>query len=187
MLEAEKSWASTESVRSEHPVRHNMAIESFLLHFRNLRDFLYPSKHAWTKEFYFDDVIANDFSCDWLGVEDDWKECSVAERDRINKKLSHLSYSRPELHKKAPEGWPISEMSRSIQRSFAQFIANLPAARKEWFRDIIVGNLETPSMTWITGKHAEGRDVRIECSARADHLFPSESLDYWSSQFRRFP
>ena len=136
LLEAERLWVELEPKKHEASTRYNIAIEDFLFHFRNLRDFLYPSKHAWTKEIYFDDVIAHDFDPGWHGVEDDWEECSPDERERINKMLAHLSYSRPNLHRKVPGGWPISAMSKAAQKELAKFIRGLPPERKEWFKDI---------------------------------------------------
>ena len=129
MLEAEKLWNRAKQQRDS---TYNMAIECFLLHFRNLRDFLYPSPGAWTNQFYFDDVIANDFWSEWRSVYEDWTECSADEKSRIDKLLAHLSYSRPSLD----HAWPIPKMSTAIQNALAEFLTSLPDERKEWFTAI---------------------------------------------------
>jgi hypothetical protein len=128
LLEAEKLWEQRKDIAGADALR-NMAIECFLLHFRNLRNFFYPSRDAWTNSFYFDDQIAHDFWSGWDAVEDDWSECSPDERNRLNKLLSHLSYSRRGLDHK----WPIQEMSRAIRNALAQFLAALPDDRRTWF------------------------------------------------------
>src|SRR5258705_4608571 len=73
----------------------NLAIECFLLHFRNLRDFLYPPSEPWTGKKAEDNVIAFDFCPQWKQLREDWAECSPNETDRLNKLLAHLTYSRP--------------------------------------------------------------------------------------------
>lgn len=107
----------------------NAAIECYLVHFRNIRDFLYPTAESWTDERYFDDVIAWDFCSEWLEVAEDWKECSLAERTRINKLLAHISYTRPQLG----HDWPIAQMHAAIQNSVSEFVAKLSPDRKKWF------------------------------------------------------
>lgn len=129
MLEAEKLWQRTKHQRD---ATYNMAIECFLLHFRNLRVFLFPPAEAWTNKFYYDDVIAFDFWKEWRSQNDDWKEFSPTEKKRIDKLLAHLSYLRGSLD----HHWPIPEMSVAIQAAFAEFIKKLPCDRQKWFEAI---------------------------------------------------
>lgn len=121
--------AAQKSLNTLPGFEHNIAIETFLVHFRNVRDFLYPVTDSWLNDRYVDDVIAFDFCSDWLSVADDWKECSANERDRVNKLLAHISYSRPELDHK----WPVTDMLPAIRKSFAAFVSTLPSERKTWF------------------------------------------------------
>lgn len=117
-----KEPPGTRSLASDVPF--SMAIECFLTHFRNLRDFLYPKKAIQ------DDVIAFDFNDGWNKTIADWNPCSEDEGQRINKLLAHLSYSRPSLNHE----WRIGEMRHRITESMAEFIGSLPPDRKEWFR-----------------------------------------------------
>ena len=68
----------------------NMALESFLLHFRNLRTFLCPSTQKLTSP---DDVIASDFTTG-DGSEAGDATSFVLEKQRIDKMLAHVSYTR---------------------------------------------------------------------------------------------
>src|SRR6516162_7282838 len=64
----------------------NMALESFLLHFRNLRAFLCPSLQRCTD----DDVLASDFLGKYDGADvGDPNNVNVA-KERLDKMLAHL-------------------------------------------------------------------------------------------------
>jgi hypothetical protein len=124
MNEAVREWKT-----SAPGIHQNLAIECFLLHFRIIREFLYPTRNSWTDKIKLDDVIAFDFAEQWLETEEDWIECSPNERHRINKLLAHISYSRPTLD----HSWPIPPMLAAIRKSFAAFVARLPQDRQHWF------------------------------------------------------
>lgn len=122
--ESARKWGNTPA-----GVEHNFATECFLLHFRNVRDFLYPPRESWTNPRYFDDVIAFDFCTKWLAISDDWIECSPDERTRINKLLAHVSYSRPQLD----HAWPVLKMLAAIRTEFCKFVSQLAPDRTCWF------------------------------------------------------
>ncbi len=122
--ESAKIWSSTSPGAA-----HNMAIESFLVHFRNLRDFFYPPFEAWTDKRKTDDVIAFDYCDQWHAAAPDWRELAPCERDRINKLLAHISYSRTALGR----DWPIREMLAAIRTSLSAFVTKLPTERQKWF------------------------------------------------------
>jgi hypothetical protein len=107
-------------------VEYNLAVECFLLHFRVVREFLFPGQKTWQSS---DDVVAFDFSEQWQKTDKDWKECSKDEQRRINKLLAHLSYSRPTL----AHSWPTSLMLEQIIQSFGQFLRSVPVERQSWF------------------------------------------------------
>lgn len=105
---------------------YNMAIECFLIHFRALRDFLCPDDTLWNN---LDNVIAFDYDSRWLIRYENWTPCSGDERNRVNKLLAHISYSRRGLDLR----WPINEMQQRIMRQLVEFILSLPHGRQEWF------------------------------------------------------
>lgn len=130
-------WMLNESARrwsnASDPIVHNIAIESFLVHFRNLRDFFYPPLGAWTDPKGADDVVAFDYCESWDKTAKDWQEVVPSEKDRINKQLAHISYIRPNLD----PNWPITQMLAAIRKSFLVFVDTLPAERRKWF-DVVV-------------------------------------------------
>ncbi len=108
---------------------YNMAVECFLVHFRNMREFLFPPTEAWNSRKRNDDVIAHDYQDSWKHTISDWTECSADEKNRIDKLLAHISYSRRNLD----HSWPIAKMTRAIFACLRQFISGLPGDRQEWF------------------------------------------------------
>lgn len=104
-------------------VMRNCAIESFLLHYRALREFF--SSHQKMKA---DDLKATDYLSTWqtsaLWVTD------KAEDDRINKRLAHLSKLRTTLDNK----WDLTYMEWSVSQTFEEFIAKLTASQQAWFQ-----------------------------------------------------
>jgi hypothetical protein len=105
-------------------VMRNCAIESFLLHFRALREFF--GSHQKMKA---DDLKATDYLSTWqtsaIWVTD------KAEGERINKRLAHLSKRRTTLDNK----WDLAYMEWSVSQTFEEFIAKLtPAQQQSWFQ-----------------------------------------------------
>jgi hypothetical protein len=70
-------------------VLKNMIIESFLIHARNLIDFLYPP--ATSKP---DDILSTDYNDNW---SEKIPEYFKKERERIHKRLAHISRRRNSL------------------------------------------------------------------------------------------
>jgi hypothetical protein len=95
----------------------NILVESFLIHARNLIDFLQPTTHLRD-----DDVIAADFfvgaAVDW---EDVFKKVNIFTpamdiegiRDRINKRLAHLTYDRLNIPP-GGDSWDTTLLTRAI-------------------------------------------------------------------------
>ena len=112
---------------SEHVLK-NLALEGFLLHLRNLRDFFY-SKTAKP-----DDVLAADFFEDphkWQSVRPPLATVVEEKRDRLNRQLAHLSYSRLSFQK----SWGnIGEMLSEVMKTVSAFLRSLPQEKASWFR-----------------------------------------------------
>lgn len=126
--ESAKRWSN-----ASDPIVHNIAIEAFLVHFRNLRDFFYPPLGAWTDPKGADDVVAFDYCESWDKTAKDWQEVVPSEKDRINKQLAHISYTRPTLDPK----WPISQMCTAIRTSLSEFVDTLSVERQKWFSGVV--------------------------------------------------
>src|SRR6185369_13751428 len=67
---------------STYDLEFNMTIESFLIHYRILQDFLYPTDKVWNS---IDDCVAFDFNPNWVDRKKYWTDERKQERKRINK------------------------------------------------------------------------------------------------------
>ena len=109
----------------------NIALESFLVHVRNLREFLYG---AGTNR---DDVVAGDFfpgPGQWedINIRPPMPKVIEANRERLNKALAHVSYSR--LKYKGPaKAWPSQQMASELIAVVRVFLRHLPQDRSAWF------------------------------------------------------
>jgi hypothetical protein len=107
------------------PVERNVYLESFLLHFRNILDFLEPPDSLRK-----DDVKATDFLTTYVAPN-----APTQYRKDINKRLSHMSYSRL-LVEPENRSWPITEMLSEIEDTWKSFVGSFIIAeerRSDWF------------------------------------------------------
>ncbi|MEQ1857545.1 MAG: hypothetical protein ABL963_13885 [Longimicrobiales bacterium] len=103
---------------------HNMAVETFLLHARNLRDFFRSTGHG-------DDIRARDFVKTMPKISMP-TVFSPAFNTRVNKKLAHPSYKRARLKAKWHQGKITRELVRAMDRFLSQLDADYPR-RRAWF------------------------------------------------------
>jgi hypothetical protein len=108
----------------------NMALESFLLHVRNLRAFLYPSLQPVGN----DDVVASDFLGErWARDIGDDPGVLASDKQRLNRMLAHLSYSREEFIAAGDHGWEVAQMAVAILQQMDAFLAKLSERAASWF------------------------------------------------------
>ena len=105
----------------------NMALESFLLHFRNLRAFLCPSL------FRDDDVLASDFLGRYDGSDVGDKNKLNVDKERLDKMLAHLSYSRADYIEAGDYGWDSSRMLILVVEELQKFLGQLTGQERGWF------------------------------------------------------
>jgi hypothetical protein len=86
----------------ESPER-NACLESFLIHARNLRDFFYPKSRNQ------DDVLTSDFIPGWEDKAGKMGAYLDANRERINKEIAHLTYTRNKETEESKK-WDITKM-----------------------------------------------------------------------------
>ena len=98
----------------------NVWLEGFLIHTRNLIDFLFLSNYD--APLHKDDIIAEDFFVQ-SGLQ--WK-CNEPlqefDRRRIHKRVAHLTYARLKLDEFSKE-WEVQSIFNDIRRLLDQFIA----------------------------------------------------------------
>lgn len=107
----------------------NMAMESFLVHFRNLRAFLCPFLQIITD----DDVIATDFLGERQPRDIGDSGRLGVDKERIDKMVVHLSYSREDFIKSGKSDWYIADLTVTMLEEFEKFLAQLPAEKVAWF------------------------------------------------------
>lgn len=102
----------------------NSTLESFLIHARNICDFF----RVRSRED--DDVLARDY----LGRTPRVKLPYIRKnKKRLNKRIAHLSYSRPRLGR----GWPTARMLKEIDEAMKIFQDRLKASRKRTLPKIV--------------------------------------------------
>ena len=100
----------------------NLFLEAFLLHARNLRDFL-----AWSNNP--NDVVASDFVGRPVRVRMPLLR-SRKVRDRLNKRIAHLSYSRSRLGRQ----WNVAVLLTEIDSAMDAFLRRLSQVRPALFK-----------------------------------------------------
>lgn len=111
---------------------HNAMVETFVLHLRVVVDFLYPRGRG----FKDDDVLPWDFfksAEHWCKIRDghitkESKKVLEEARDRADKEMVHLTYSRLKVTPVAKK-WPYIEIGNEALKAIQVFSNNVP---KEW-------------------------------------------------------
>ncbi len=104
----------------------NALLESFIIHFRNVVDFLYSPNNLKS-----DDVSANQFFDD----QNNWPKIRLPlsprirdARSRIGKEVAHLTYTRLLIpHNK--KSWPFLLLAQDVQKVWVQFLKVVPSSR----------------------------------------------------------
>lgn len=116
--------AADEKRDSDWRVAGNAFLESFLVHFRNVMDFLSPPVSAQTSK----DVTCGGF----LGRPFDYRlpGTPTRYRDAINTYLAHLSQRRA-----GSVGWPTDDMMFEMEDAFVRFLDELTETDRGLFLD----------------------------------------------------
>ena len=101
------------SSRPEVVIWRNVALESTLIHSRNIRDFFSPNGRS-------DDVLARDFVTPLPRIAMPYLRKASTER-KINRLLAHPSYGRSRLTKE----WEIGTLRREITTAWNAFLSRL--------------------------------------------------------------
>ena len=109
----------------------DIALESFLLHFRNLRAFLCPTKQRLGD----DDVIASDFLNERKGRDlGDWTFLQE-HKGKLDKMLAHITYARAVYITSSQNQWDFGGMQELMLTELEYFFSMLPANVRTWFKD----------------------------------------------------
>ena len=124
-------WGSPATALSDW--RKNMALECFLLHYRNLRAFLVPLLQAGPHP---DDILASDFlqKAAWVDVGD--KTRLEIDKRRLDQMLQHLSYKRHnEFKSQGNTNWHVTRMLVLMLHELDKFLTAIPDHIRPWFPD----------------------------------------------------
>jgi hypothetical protein len=117
----------------------NALLEAFVLHLRTIMDFLYPRGRR-VKD---DDVLASDFfdsAVQWCKIRDkqvgkELRRSLENARDRADKEMAHLTYSRLKVTS-AEKGWPYIKIANEVRKAIRVFIDNVPKEKlsTDWLK-----------------------------------------------------
>ena len=120
-------YGAEEPKEYEEKCEYNALLESFLVHARNLIDFLYLPRGE--RELRKDDLVASDF----FKSEKEWRDAVgpitpflEEQRTPINKWLSHLTYKRTSKPKRS---WNVGRIAAEIVIVLTAFAEAVPAER----------------------------------------------------------
>jgi hypothetical protein len=105
----------------------NACLESFVVHVRNLIDFLYPPTNPRR-----DDVLSDHYVSDigeWQRQRPPKNQLLEDAKKRVNKMAAHLVYARANLDK----NWKFAEIWTELQQVIKCFVDRLPPDRVAWF------------------------------------------------------
>ncbi len=120
ILNVHETWQVT-----SQPTINNVLVESFLIHARNIYDFLYRVSP------YTTDLLAEQF----FAIPSDWRVSrphvgmffgNKENGDKINRFLAHLSWDR--VHKDIPT-WELRQIARELANALQVFAQRVDCAR----------------------------------------------------------
>lgn len=110
-----KMLIETSQMEGKNCNQHNAILESFLIHTRNLIDFL------WRNPKYPDDVSVNDFlNDDFLELSD---EIHKDLTNKISKHLAHITYTRNKP--KENKGWEKEKILNIVHQRLDEFFCRV--------------------------------------------------------------
>jgi hypothetical protein len=129
----------------------NIALESFLLHFRNLRGFLCPT----LQKTCGDDICASAFVEKSQAVDVADTRTLSRDKPRLDKMLAHLSYSREPFIQAREDAWPVAHMSIEILEQLEIFLGLLSPEMRSWFpSDEQISNRRSEALNALNGPNS---------------------------------
>jgi hypothetical protein len=129
----------------------NIALESFLLHFRNLRGFLCPT----LQKTCGDDICASAFVGKSQAVDVADTRTLSRDKPRLDKMLAHLSYSSEPFIQAREDAWPVARMSIEILEQLEIFLGLLSPEMRSWFpSDEQISNRRSEALNALNGANS---------------------------------
>ncbi len=140
-------------------------LESFLLHYRNLRDFLCPN--LTEKGPPRDNVLASDFLDSEAPQHTSAPTMLCTDRTRINKLLAHISYTRKKYKSEGDDKWLIHTMCREMVAGLSEFLTRLAAfapERRAWFYTFEILNRPLVAPDGVAYRATSRREFQATCA-----------------------
>lgn len=106
----------------------NIFIEIFVIHSRNLYEFLFTSYRKYPDDMIWSDFLTpnqqNKFSPETINFD----------VSKANKQLAHLSYKRNYWEKRKNKSWNITEIHIGLLKSYALFLETMSEPKRKWFK-----------------------------------------------------
>jgi hypothetical protein len=169
-----RDWSPDKEKREIGKAISNIALESFLLHYRNLNEFL----HNMGKR---DSVNAKDYAPTWNFERITRKNPNAkqhpqldgqTEIERIHKRLAHISGIRSDLDAR----WMLPQTLERICDVFENFIRAVPGPEKIKFEEAIKALQQHRAMTVQTVLAGDGN--------RTDSAQILPSASFWALDFK---
>lgn len=126
------AWGHSSPAVEPEGKEMDVFLESFLLHYRNLRAFLCPSLQSRFKT----DVFGWHFL---LYAQEPTNEGDLVtlgrDKDRLNACLAHISYDREHYRRAGDWNWEVQRMRDEMVRNLRDFLLKLAPFRRAWFLD----------------------------------------------------
>ena len=135
MLRATASFLSASWSATDQVTRYAY-LESFVVHLRNLIDFLYPPRNRQPDDILSDDYVSR--VTEWKATRPAMAPLLRDAKCRANKLGAHLSYRRADMDK----AWEWAAILAQLQPVINCFLDHVPEDRKAWFAG---AGLEVPA------------------------------------------
>lgn len=125
-------------------VANNVYTESFVIHLRNLIQFLYPQR---TKE---NSVIAEDFFVDpmvWKRIRPKMSKTLKDARERSHRELAHLTTDRLKVTP-ATKRWPFISLAKEIKDLIERFGSSASSIRLDPSVNKLIASIELTKFTF---------------------------------------
>lgn len=128
--EAWMFYDSAEKASSQDTVEnHNIQLDAFAIHTRNLFNFFYPS----SKQAREDDILAGDY----IPLSGTFRASKTKKADlrfilkKADKQVGHLTYRR-NRHSSRTKPWPVRRVVERMHKTLEAFDEALPAQTRSW-------------------------------------------------------
>ena len=118
---------------------HNAALESFIIHVRNILDFLYASDKVLRTDKY-DDIIAEDYFDDpsvWHKERPVKSRLLEQSHQRAHKEVAHLTYARVGKTDEDKQ-WRFLDIASEVNQTFNRFREIVPSQRLQPFEWVVI-------------------------------------------------